>query len=80
MTVPTPKQQLDGFIARFTPGIARLIKACHASMRKRVPGATELVYDNFNALVIGFGPTDRASKVIFRLVLPICVIVPSAST
>ena len=30
-------------------------------MRAIVPGAIELVYDNYNALVIGFGPTKRAA-------------------
>ena len=67
MTQGTPKQQLDGFIKRFTPEIARLIKASLASLRRKLPGATELVYDNFNALVIGFGPTERASEAIFSI-------------
>lgn len=26
-----------------------------------MPGAVELVYDNYNALVVGFGPDERAS-------------------
>lgn len=34
-----------------------------------VPGAVELVYDNYNALVIGFGPTERASDAIVSLAL-----------
>jgi hypothetical protein len=29
----------------------------------------ELVYDNYNALVIGFGPSERPSEAIFSLVL-----------
>jgi hypothetical protein len=29
-------------------------------MRKLAPGALELVYDNYNALAIGFSPTERA--------------------
>lgn len=36
-------------------------------MRKRLPGAIELVYDNYNALAIGFGPTERVSDVIFSI-------------
>lgn len=36
-------------------------------MRKRLPGAVELVYDNYNALAIGFGPTERASDAIFSI-------------
>ncbi len=38
-------------------------------MRARLPGAQELVYDNYNALAIGFAPTDRASEAIFSIAL-----------
>jgi hypothetical protein len=62
----TPKQQLDGFIDRFSPQVARgaLVK-----MRKLAPGALELVYDNYNALAIGFSPTERAGDGIFSIAL-----------
>ena len=36
-------------------------------MRLRLPGAIELVYDNYNALAVGFGPTERVSEVIFSI-------------
>jgi hypothetical protein len=36
-------------------------------MRKRLPGAMLLVYDNYNALAIGFGPNDRASQIVFSI-------------
>jgi len=36
-------------------------------MRKRLPGAIELVYDNYNALAIGFGPNERSSDAIFSI-------------
>jgi hypothetical protein len=38
-------------------------------MRRLVPGAVELVYDNYNALVIAFGPSERASEAIFSIAL-----------
>ncbi len=38
-------------------------------MRARLPGAVELVYDNYNGLVIGFGPSERASEAPFSIVL-----------
>ena len=38
-------------------------------MRKLAPGALELVYDNYNALAIGFGPTERAGDGIFSIAL-----------
>jgi Domain of unknown function (DU1801) len=44
-------------------------KKALAKMRKRAPGALELVYDNYNALAIGFAPTDRTSDVVFSIAL-----------
>jgi hypothetical protein len=40
-----------------------------AKMRARLPGAIELVYDNYNALAIGFAPSERASDGVFSIVL-----------
>jgi hypothetical protein len=59
--------QLEGFVAKFTPEMAGLVKAVLAKMRKRLPGAVEMVYDNYNALVIGFGPTERPSEAPFSI-------------
>lgn len=69
MTVAAaPKIQLAGFLAKYTPAIARQTRAMLTAMRKHLPGATEMVYDNYNALVIGFGPTDRAGDALFSIV------------
>ena len=57
----------DEFIARFDPSIARLLRQGRAALRKRFPTAVELVYDNYNALAIGWGPNERASEVIVSL-------------
>jgi hypothetical protein len=70
----TEKQQLEKMIAKFEPGIASLAKKAMAKMRKFTPGAVEAVYDNFNALAIGFMPGDRPSEAVFSVVLyPNCV-------
>jgi hypothetical protein len=61
--------QLDGFLDKFTPEVAAQARTALRKMRARLPGAIELVYDNFNALAIGFGPTDRASDAIFSIAL-----------
>jgi hypothetical protein len=37
--------------------------------RSGAPGAVELVYDNWNGLVIGFGPTERASDAVVSLLM-----------
>ena len=59
--------QLSGFIARFDPAIAKLVRAARARLRKRLPTAVELVYDNYNALAIGYGPSERTSEAIVSL-------------
>ena len=65
----SPAQQLAGFLAKFSPEVLAVAKAALVTMRKRLPGAIELVYDNYYALVIGFGPNERPSEAIFSLVL-----------
>src|SRR5262245_42391057 len=69
MKTPSPTKQLDRFIDRYTPDIAAEARAVLARMRERLPGAVEMVYDNYNALVIGFGPTERPSEAIFSVVV-----------
>jgi hypothetical protein len=63
------KAQLDAFMAKFSPEIAAHAKATLREMRKLYPTALELVYDNYNALAIGFSPSDRASDGIFSIAL-----------
>ena len=67
MRNPTPERQLAGFIAKFTPEVAALIRAARQKMRERLPRAVELVYDNYNFFVIGYGPGERVSDAIFSL-------------
>jgi hypothetical protein len=63
----SPSRQIASFIAKFDPGHGRLIRACRKQMRKLFPTAIELVYDNYNFFVIGYGPTERASEAIFSI-------------
>jgi hypothetical protein len=65
----SPEQQLARMIAKFTPAVADLAHQVLETMRARLPGATELVYDNDNALAIGFGPSERTSDAIFSIAL-----------
>ena len=46
--------QLDSFLDRYTPEVAADARQALAFMRARLPTATQMVYDNYNALVIGF--------------------------
>jgi hypothetical protein len=58
----SPARQLAGFIAKFDPAIGKLVRSARVALRKRMPTAIELVYDNYNALAIGFGSTEPASR------------------
>jgi hypothetical protein len=63
------EKQLDGFIAKYSPDIAALARAAFARLRDLLPHAVVLVYDNYNALAIGFGPNERASDAILSIAL-----------
>jgi hypothetical protein len=63
----SPKTQLDSFLAKFTPEMAKSTKGVLAAMRKICPGAIELVYDNYNALAIGFATGERVKDVWFSI-------------
>jgi hypothetical protein len=67
--MPTPKQSLESFFKKYDPAIAKQGKAALTKLRKRIPGAVEMVYDNYNGLVIGFGPTEKASKAVLSILL-----------
>lgn len=60
----TPQEQLDGFIDKFTPEIAATIRRAVVMVSARLPGATILVYDNYNALAIGFGASDKVRSIV----------------
>jgi hypothetical protein len=65
--VDEAQAQLDGFIDKFTPEVAALARALLERMKARIPGAVIPVYDNYNALAIGFGASDRVKEVILSL-------------
>ena len=69
MKEASPAARLATFIAKFSPEVAKVARAALAKMRKRLPGAVELVYDNYNALAIGFGPSERTSEIVFSIAL-----------
>jgi hypothetical protein len=67
MKAKPPKAQLESFIAKFTPDVAAAARQALARIRTLVPGAVEMAYDNYNALAIGFGPTERASEAVMSI-------------
>ncbi len=65
--VMDPEIQIEGFIAKFTDEVADQLRRARIHMRQRLPGALELVYDNYNALAIGYGPTERSKDIVFSI-------------
>ncbi len=67
-TTPSPESQLDSFLAKYTPEIESQTRAALAKMRARLPGAQLLVYDNYNALGVGFSASEKVAGVVFSIV------------
>ncbi len=63
----SPAKQVEGFITKFDPANAKVIRSVRAALRKRFPSAFELVYDNYNFLAIGYSATERPSDCILSL-------------
>jgi len=63
----SPAQQLEGFIDKFDSKNAAVIRSVRKALRKRLPTANELVYDNYNFFVIGYSPTERPSDCIVSI-------------
>ena len=61
--------QVAGFLAKYSPQLARSARQMRAKIRRRMPGGFEFVYDNYNFLVFGYGPTDRPSEAVLSLAL-----------
>src|ERR1700753_2507869 len=63
----TGEQQLATFIEKFDAKNAALIRSVRKVLRKRLPTANELVYDNYNFFVIGYCSTERPSDCILSI-------------
>jgi len=63
------EKQLSSFIAKFSPEVAAVARAVLPKMRAKFRGTTELVYDNYNALAIGWSASGRTSDVICSIAL-----------
>ena len=63
----TAESQLRAFIEKFGADDQRLIRAVRSALRRRLPTANELVWDNYNFLVIGYSPTERPTDSIFSI-------------
>jgi hypothetical protein len=59
--VTNPEAQLASYFAQYEPAMARFGKALRAKLRARLPGLFEIVYvyENQDALVIAYSPTEH---------------------
>ena len=65
----TADKELASFIGKYSPEVAAVAKAALVKLRKRLPGAVELVWDNYNALAIAFGSSEKLDDVVFSIAL-----------
>ena len=61
------EEQLKTFIDKFELKNQALIRALRRALRKRLPTANELVWDNYNFFVIGYSSTERPSDSIVSI-------------
>jgi hypothetical protein len=66
-TSPDAEKQLQGFIEKFEPKHQALIRAMRKALRKRMPSANELVWDNYNFFVVAYSATERPSDSIVSI-------------
>jgi hypothetical protein len=61
------EKQLARFISKFDAKNQALIRSIRRALRKRLPTANELVWDNYNFFVIGYSATERPSDSVVAL-------------
>lgn len=67
MSTRALESELAEFTRKYTPEIAAALSACRTKVRALFPRGYELVYDNYNALVLGFAPSQRASDAVLSV-------------
>jgi len=61
MNIPDPEPQIASFLSKYSPAVESQLKDARRRLRAFFPRGFELIFDNYNALVFGISPTDRAS-------------------
>jgi hypothetical protein len=61
------QKQFESSLRKYQPSVAAETKKSLAKLRKLIPNAIEMVYDNYNALVVGFCPGMRPSEAIVSI-------------
>ena len=61
MKPTSAESRIAEFIGRYTPEMAASIVASRSKLRALFPCGYELIFDNYNALVFGFGPSEKTT-------------------
>lgn len=64
-----PEARLAAFMAKYEPTISELARGIRGRVRELVPGGFELVYDNYNGLVLGYGPSEKGGEAVLSIAL-----------
>ena len=62
MNADATERRIESFVAKYAPAIAAQLRDARRRLRAHFPRGVEMVFDNYNALVFGIGPTDRTRE------------------
>src|SRR5262245_3177848 len=65
--LPSAERHLQAFIEKFNAADRRLIRGVRTAVRRRLPTANDLVWYNYNLLVIGYSPSERPTDSILSI-------------
>src|SRR4026208_1894373 len=63
------EKQIADFLDKYTPEMVAAATDSRARLQKMIPGGIELVYGHHNALVFGYGPSDRPWEAVLSLAI-----------
>jgi hypothetical protein len=63
------EREIAGFLGRYDATIQTEARAARRALRKAMPSATELVYDNYNALVFAYATSEKATDLVLSIAL-----------
>ena len=61
MKASATELQIAAFLGKYTPAVEAQLREARSRLRAMFPLGFELVFDNYNALVFGFSPSERSS-------------------
>ena len=61
--------QLEAFLGRYLPGVAAIGRGAVRQLRVRLTGCDVLVYDNYQALAVGFSPDGKTGAAFLSVAL-----------